>query len=115
MTGEWSVAATDCAKYLNGRGIGSRYDGSYGGESEHIGDCSAMTGSGDNFTDEYKEFLGKFWDVQTQTSEQYGIGWFFWTWKNEEAAEWSYKRGMELGFILNKADQHEFKLEDVCK
>lgn len=29
VVGEWSTAVTDCAKYLNGRGIGSRYDGSY--------------------------------------------------------------------------------------
>jgi glucan 1,3-beta-glucosidase len=59
--------------------------------------------------------LQKFWDVQTQVNEKYGTGWLFWTWKNEEAAEWSYKRGMELGFISEKADEHKYKLEDVCK
>ena len=39
MVGEWSLASTDCAQWLNGRNIGSRYDGSYPGSSYH-GSCS---------------------------------------------------------------------------
>jgi glucan 1,3-beta-glucosidase len=33
VVGEWSPAMTDCAKYLNGRGVGSRYDGTYPGST----------------------------------------------------------------------------------
>lgn len=47
---------TDCAKYLNGRGIGSRFDGSYPGSTKR-GDCPYYTGNGDNFTQEYKTYL----------------------------------------------------------
>lgn len=49
MVGEWSLARTDCAKWLNGRGIGSRYDGSYSG-SPTVGSCDGFTGDGSNFS-----------------------------------------------------------------
>ena len=31
LVGEWTLAMTDCAKYPNGRGISSRYTGTYPG------------------------------------------------------------------------------------
>lgn len=65
MVGEWSLADTDCAQYLNGRGIGARYDGSYPG-SPWVGDCQYKTGGdGSSFSNEFKGFLRQFWDVQT--------------------------------------------------
>ena len=30
---------------------------------------------------EYKAFLRTYWDSQTQTFENNGQGWIFWTWK----------------------------------
>lgn len=39
MVGEWSLASNDCQKYLNGRGVGARYDGTYPGSSYH-GSCA---------------------------------------------------------------------------
>ena len=63
VVGEWSLAFTDCAKYLNGRGIGARYDGSRPG-STRIGSCTPWTGSGNDFSDQYKAFLRKFWEAQ---------------------------------------------------
>ena len=63
VVGEWSLASTDCAKYLNGRGNGARYDGSYQ-DSPRIGSCTPWTGNGNDFSDEYKAFLRKFWEAQ---------------------------------------------------
>jgi len=37
--GEFSNAVNDCALYLNGVGIGSRFDGTYGGTAR-IGSCT---------------------------------------------------------------------------
>lgn len=68
LVGEWSLASTDCAKYLNGRGVGARYDGSYPG-STIIGTCGPFTGSGSGFSEEYKVFLRQFWEAQV-TGEQ---------------------------------------------
>jgi hypothetical protein len=39
VVGEWTQAMTDCAKYLNGRGVGSHYEGTYPGSS-HVGSCT---------------------------------------------------------------------------
>lgn len=98
IVGEWTTAATDCARYLNGRGVGSRYDGSYPG-STYVGDCSQFTGSGNNFSSDYKAFLRRFWEAQVTSWEQGGVGWIFWTWKTESADEWSYSAGLQYGWI----------------
>ncbi|KAI0964195.1 hypothetical protein AcW1_001070 [Taiwanofungus camphoratus] len=97
IVGEWTPAATDCAKYLNGRGIGARYDGTYPG-STYVGSCDGLTGSASTFSDSYKTFLGQFWEAQVLTYEQ-ASGWIQWTWKAENADEWSYQAGLANGWI----------------
>lgn len=113
IVGEWSLATTDCARWLNGRGKGARYEGQHDG-CGYVGWCGDKTGDGSNFSNEYKQFLRKFWDTQTQAMEQTGEGWTFWTWKTESAAEWSYKDGMRLGFIPRNAGEHQYSLSSVC-
>ncbi len=49
MVGEWSLASTDCATSLNGRGIGARYDGSFPGSS-YVGNCFGKSGDGSAFS-----------------------------------------------------------------
>ena len=63
IVGEWSPAITDCAKYLNGRGIGARYDGTFSGSSR-VGSCTGLSGSASSFSSSYKNFLRKFWEAQ---------------------------------------------------
>jgi glucan 1,3-beta-glucosidase len=88
---------TDCAKYLNGRGIGSRYDGSYPG-STRVGSCIGKTGSGASFSSSFKAFLNRSWEAQVVTYEK-ANGWIMWTWKAEQADEWSYSAGLQYGWI----------------
>ena len=76
VVGEFSAAITDCAKYLNGRGIGARYDGSYSGSS-YIGSCQGKSGSGDDWTEDYKNRVRSFWNAQIDSWEG-GKGYFFW-------------------------------------
>lgn len=99
FVGEWTTAPTDCAKYLNGRGIGSRYDGSFSGSTRQ-GSCTSKTGSGSNFSSSYKSFLKQMFDTQRKVYEQ-GSGWVFWTWKTEQAADWDYQRGLNGGWITS--------------
>jgi aryl-phospho-beta-D-glucosidase BglC (GH1 family) len=104
IVGEWTPAATDCAKYLNGRGRGARYDGTFN-SAPYAGACSAKTGSGANFSPNYKTFLRKYWEAQTITFEK-GAGWIQWTWKAEQADDWSYQAGLKYGWIpQNPADR----------
>ncbi|EAU92553.1 exo-beta-1,3-glucanase [Coprinopsis cinerea okayama7 len=96
--GEWSPARTDCARYLNGRGVGSRFEGTYPGSS-HIGSCRSFTGPASGYSQSYKNFLRQFWEAQTIAFERGGDGWIQWTWKAEEAHEWSYQAGLRNGWI----------------
>ncbi|RXK41132.1 glucan 1,3-beta-glucosidase [Tremella mesenterica] len=113
VNGEWTVASTDCALWLNGRGNGARYDGTLPGSS-YVGDCSTKTGDGSSFSAEYKDFMQRFWDVQTQTYENHGQGWIYWTWKTENAAEWSYSAGMAGGWIPRDAWYHKYSIQQLC-
>jgi glucan 1,3-beta-glucosidase len=67
IVGEWTPAMTDCAKYLNGRGKGSRYDGSFSGEKA-VGSCSGKTGGdGSKFSSSYKDFLRQMFEAQARS------------------------------------------------
>lgn len=110
IVGEWAPASTDCAKYLNGRGIGSRYDGSYPG-STRVGSCTGLTGSAATFSDDYKTFLRKFWEAQSLSYEK-GAGWVQWLWKAEIADEWSYQAGLANGWIPK--DPTNLKYPNIC-
>jgi len=105
IVGEWTLAAYDCAQWLNGRGVGARYDGTYPG-STFVGECKWFTGDGSLFSSDYKNFLRTFWDTQTQTYENNGQGWIFWTWKAPNAVEWSYQDGLRLGWIPQNPTSH---------
>ena len=103
-------AQTDCAKYLNGRGVGARYDGSYPG-STAVGSCAGLTGSASGFSASYKTFLRQYWEAQTSTYEQ-GAGWVQWTWKAEDADEWSYQAGLKYGWIPQDPTQRQYP--NIC-
>ena len=79
---EWSSALTDCAKWLNGRGVGARWDGTWGtAEDQHFfGSCDGYTGDSSTFSAQYKAQLREYFEVQMEIAEQVQ-GWVFWTWK----------------------------------
>ncbi|KAG6897055.1 hypothetical protein C0992_004464, partial [Termitomyces sp. T32_za158] len=99
IIGEWSTAMTDCAQWLNGRGVGARWDGTLSStNSQYHGSCTNYTGSYQGFSDSYKSFLRKYWEVQVGIGENI-TGWVYWTWKAENADEWSYQMGLQGGWI----------------
>src|ERR1700730_14185158 len=102
---------TDCAPYLNGRGIGSRYDGSYP-NSAYVGSCYGLTGSASTFSQSYKTFLRQFWEAQVITYEANANGWLQWTWKAENADEWSYQAGLANGWIPQ--DPTDYEYPNIC-
>ncbi|TEB33365.1 glycoside hydrolase family 5 protein [Coprinellus micaceus] len=98
VVGEWSNAITDCARWLNGRNVGARWDNTYSDTGRYHGSCDGYTGSFGNFSDSYRQTLRRYFEVQIEIGERVQ-GWVFWTWKAEEADEWSYQRGLEGGWI----------------
>ncbi|TFK19970.1 exo-beta-1,3-glucanase [Coprinopsis marcescibilis] len=111
VVGEWSPARTDCARYLNGRGVGSRYDGTYPG-SGRIGSCAGFTGPGSGYSASYRTFLRRFWEAQVSSFERGGEGWIQWTWKAEVAHEWSYQAGLRNGWIPRNAGERIYP--NIC-
>jgi glucan 1,3-beta-glucosidase len=87
ISGEWTGGITDCAKWLNGKDKGARYDGTLDGSSK-IGDCTGKsTGSVAALSADDKSNVGRFIEAQLDAYEK-AAGWIFWTWKTEGAPEW---------------------------
>lgn len=107
VVGEWTGAMTDCAKYLNGKGIGARYDGTFSG-SQHIGSCEGKsTGSVDALSEEDRSNTRRFIEGQLDAYEK-GNGWLYWTWKTEGAPEWDMQQQIAAGVFPNPVTSREF-------
>jgi len=100
------------AKYLNGCGVGSRYDGNYPG-STGVGSYTGLTGGASPFSNEYRAFLRQHWEAQLITYEKAG-GWIQWTWKAENADE--YNAGIANEWIpQNPTDLQHRNICDYLK
>lgn len=97
FVGEWTAALTDCAPFLNGYGIGARFDGTYpGAPNPPMGSCA-----GRNNIDEWSSYLKDdtrgFIEAQLDMFERVTDGWVFWNFKTERAHEWDAFKLMDAG------------------
>jgi len=100
--GEFSLAITDCGKYLNGVNLGTRYEGNYTDPTDRVGDCTPWT-DWQSWDDEFKKSMYNF-ALSSMDALQ---NWFFWNWKigkssvsgKVETPAWSYQLGLEQGWI----------------
>ena len=98
IAGEFTGAMTDCAQWLNGRGVGARYDGTYEG-SYFIGSCDGYaSGTVEGLSQESKQNIESFIQAQMVAFEK-ADGWIFWTWKTEAAPEWDFQALANAGVI----------------
>jgi len=99
FTGEFSLAITECQKYLVD-GYKVPYHPPHC-EFEDI--CSYYNAGWDTFPQERKDFYAKYFLAQTDCFEfgDNGAGWFFWTMKTEEhcAPEWDFIFLLDNGII----------------
>ncbi|KAI9444576.1 glycoside hydrolase family 5 protein [Lactarius indigo] len=102
IVGEWTPAMTDCAKYLNW----PRHPG-----APSYGNCNTKTGSGASFSQDYRNFLRMSWEAQVTTYEK-ASGWIQWTWKTEQADDWSYSAGLQYGWIPWNPEDREYP--NIC-
>ncbi|KAG6334871.1 hypothetical protein ID866_4212 [Astraeus odoratus] len=100
--GEWSNAVTDCGLWVNGVGLGTRYEGTYPGDWPAVGNCTTWT-DWQNWDDTMKQGIMNFALASMDALQN----WFFWTWKigNSsssgvvEAPQWSYQLGLQNGWM----------------
>lgn len=123
FVGEWSQADTDCLKYLNNVGVGSRWEGNM-----NVTDvssqvltpscpttpncyCNNTNVAPEDYDDAYKTYLLMSAEAQMTAFESNGgWGFMYWTWKTEtvEATQWSYERGLSAKILPEKAYKRTF-------
>jgi glucan 1,3-beta-glucosidase len=120
LVAEWSQADTDCAQYLNNVGVGNRWTGTYNSGNSKTQvlspicptksncDCGPANADPSTYSDSYKKFLQTFAEAQMYSFEK-GWGWFYWTWKTESSAQWSYEKGLAAGILPAKAYAPSYK------
>lgn len=112
IAGEWTGALTDCAQWLNGRGVGARYDGTYdynGQTSSYIGSCDGKYNSTvDALSSDDVSNIGHFIEAQLDAFEK-ADGWIFWSWKNENAPEWHLQNLTAAGIFPNPITSRKCK------
>lgn len=97
VVGEWSLAVTDCQKYLAYPGYNDPYKHDASNEA-----CEYYNGDFETYPEDYKQFLQTYFLAQTQVYQTQGNGWFFWTAKTENncgGAEWDFLYLMGTGII----------------
>ncbi|KAI8340626.1 glycoside hydrolase superfamily [Chlamydoabsidia padenii] len=114
MVGEFSVATNDCGKYLNGVGLGTRYEGTLMVDGETLPAVCDGCSCGDSeqwqtFDDKYKRFLLNFVSRQMYAFESSTVGWFFWTYKTENHVNphWDYLLGYEQNWMPKDAGRRD--------
>ncbi|CAJ2509581.1 Uu.00g146070.m01.CDS01 [Anthostomella pinea] len=102
INGEFSGAMTDCATWLNGRGVGARYDGTFnynGASSSYIGSCAGKSNVAvAALAQSERDNIANFLKAQMVAYEK-ADGWIFWTWKTESAPEWDFQELSNAGVI----------------
>jgi glucan 1,3-beta-glucosidase len=108
FVGEWTSAMTDCAKYLNGRGVGARYDGTFPGSTK-VGDCSWQNDIS-KWTQQNKDDQRRYIEAQMSAFETKTQGWIWWNFKTEGAAEWDAFRLIDAGVMPQPLDNRKFSV-----
>lgn len=122
ICGEWSQADTDCAEYLNDVGRGTRWEGTLDPSSTKAYcptadtgptcSCADATADPTTYSSAYKQWLQMYAEAQMSAFET-AQGWFYWTWKTESAAQWSYRTAWKNGYMPSKAYTPSFKCGDT--
>ncbi|KAJ2890294.1 hypothetical protein GGI21_006221 [Coemansia aciculifera] len=101
ICGEFSLATTDCARWLNGFQRGARWDGTYlTGKPVVPGGICAGQEDLSTWNTEKRLFMRNFAMAQFQAYEK-ANGWVFWNFKTENADAWNYIKLAQAGIIPN--------------
>ncbi|KAJ1664908.1 hypothetical protein IW140_003727 [Coemansia sp. RSA 1813] len=101
ICGEFSLATTDCARWLNGFQRGARWDGTYLTKKPMVEGASCQGKERlEAWSKNKKQYMRKFAMAQLQAYEM-GSGWIFWNFKTESADAWNYMKLVDAGIIPN--------------
>jgi len=97
FVGEFSGAMTDCAQYLNGYGVGARYDGTYP-DSTKVGSCDGQNDLS-AWSRELKTSTRQYIATQILNFETKLGGWTFWNFKTERSPSWDALQLVDAGIF----------------
>lgn len=106
VVGEWSAAMTDCAGFLNGYGVGSRYEGTYPG-SARVGSCGGIN-SIETWDRSLRDDTRAYIEAQLTSYERFTRGWIFWNFKTEASPEWDLFRLVDAGIFPQPLTDRRF-------
>lgn len=107
VVGEWLAALTDCTPWLNGVGLGSRYEGTAPYDNDRIGSCSDINDFS-KWSKERKKNYRKYIEMQLDQYESQMNGWIFWCYKTETSIEWDLSRLVDLGLFPQPLDDRKY-------
>ena len=105
FVGEWTAAMTDCALWLNGRGVGARFDGTF--DSSPSSECSWYSDIA-SWPESYRKDTRGYIEAQLDAFEARTQGWIFWNFKTEGAGEWDLFRLLDAGVFPQPITDREF-------
>ena len=106
LVGEWSGAMTDCAKHLNGYGIGARYDGTYP-KSWYVGKCAGQSDIA-SWSAQRRSDMRSYIEAQIETYENRANGWIWWNFKTQGAGEWDAFALIDAGIFPQPLTDRKF-------
>ncbi|KAI9769866.1 MAG: exo-1,3-beta-glucanase [Candelina submexicana] len=117
VIGEWSGAMTDCAKWLNGKDVGARYDATFNKTATAsapaanitaTGDCSHIRNSAEDWDPKLKDDTRKYIEAQLDVFEGNAQGWFFWNFKTQGSPEWDLFQLLDAELFPQPLDDRKF-------
>lgn len=108
FVGEWSGAMTDCAKYLNGYGRESRYEGKFPG-SYYVDSCADKNDIS-RWNETWRGDVRGYIEAQMEAFEAHTRGWVWWNFKTENghAGEWDMYALVDAGIWPQGNTQRQF-------
>ncbi|KAK2460379.1 hypothetical protein APHAL10511_007544 [Amanita phalloides] len=102
IAGEFSNAVNDCGLYVNGVGLGTRFEGTYPGFPKVVGDCTPWL-NWEKWDAQLKAGIKQFALASMDALQNY----YFWTWKignssktgTVQSPAWSYQLGLNNGWL----------------
>lgn len=107
VVGEWLAALTDCTPWLNGVGIGTRFEGTSPYTNDKIGTCDDINTWG-KWSKEQKKNYRKFVEMQLDQYSSKMNGWIFWCFKTETSMEWDFKRLVHFDLMPQPLDDRKY-------
>lgn len=107
VLGEWLAALTDCTPWLNGVGIGTRFEGTSPYKNDKIGTCDDINNY-DKWSKEQRKNYRKFVEMQLDQYESKTNGWIFWCYKTETSIEWDFKKLVDFDLMPQPLDDRKY-------